>query len=184
VPKRLVGPLVGRRVRLRLLAAADLPQTLAWRNQEHIRRWFVHSDPLAWEQHQAWFQRYREREDDFLFVIEETDRLCRPVGQVGLYRIDWQARTAEYGRVLIGEPAAQGCGYAGEATALLLAFAFAEWDLTRVDLEVYAANERALHIYSRCGFESVALRDGLLQMQVTPERFAQSDSGRRTGLAA
>src|SRR5262249_23860431 len=105
-------------------------------------------------------------------------------GQVSLYRVDREARTAEYGRILIGEPAAQGGGYAGEATAVLLAFAFDEWELRTIELEVYADNERALRVYHRCGFESLELTDGLLRMRVTPERFARSKYGGRLRAAA
>lgn len=184
MPKPTVAPIAGPRVRLRPLAADDLPLTLAWRNQDEIRRWFVHSDRLTWEQHQSWFQRYVERDDDVLFLIEETHEIRRPIGQVGLYGIDWIARAAEYGRVMIGDALGQGKGYAGEATALLLAFAFREWRLASIKLEVYADNERALRVYHRCGFESLALKDGLLQMRVTPERFARSKSGNRLCPAA
>ena len=182
--KPTVAPIVGSRVQLRLLSAADLPLTLAWRNQDQIRRWFVHSDVLTWDQHHAWFQRYAERDDDFLFVIEDTVRLRRPVGQVGLYRLDWQVRTAEYGRIMIGDPAGQGSGCASEATALLLDFAFREWRLSRVDLDVYADNERALRVYLHCGFESVELKDGMFHMSVTPQGFARSKSGHRLRPAA
>lgn len=173
MPKPTVVSIPGPRTRLRPLAEADLPLTLAWRNQDAIRRWFVHSDLLTWEQHSAWFQRYLERDDDFLFVIEETAQLQRPIGQIGLYRIDWQAGCAEYGRIMIGEATAQGHGYAAEATAMLIDFAFRDWNLRTIELEVYADNERALRVYLRHGFESIALRDGLMRMRITPERFVR-----------
>lgn len=171
MPKPIVAPILGPRVRLRPLAEADLPLTLAWRNRDSIRRWFVHSETLTWEQHEAWFQRYRERDDDFVFVIEETAPLCRPIGQISLYRIDWRTRWAEYGRIMIGEPAAHGGGLAGQASVALLDFAFREWNLRTIELEVFADNERAIRVYLRCGFESFELKDGLLRMRVNPQRF-------------
>ena len=64
------------RIRLRLLEEQDLPQTLAWRNQDHIRRWFFSSERLTPEQHAGWFARYRQRDDDFVFIIEETGHPC------------------------------------------------------------------------------------------------------------
>ena len=54
MPKRIIAPLVNGRVRLRLLEEADLPMTLAWRNQDHIRKWFFHSDVITPEQHRRW----------------------------------------------------------------------------------------------------------------------------------
>src|SRR6187549_2663337 len=98
MPKRTITPLENGRVRLRLLEESDLPATLAWRNQDHIRKWFFHSDVIAPDQHRAWWDRYLQKDDDFVFVIEETESLKRPVGQVALYNIDWENGTAEYGR--------------------------------------------------------------------------------------
>src|SRR5262245_14531558 len=77
--KRHLAPIIGQHVRLRLLTEADLPMTLAWRNQAHIRKWFVHSDVIVWEQHQLWCTRYFARDNDFIFIIEETRQLRRPV---------------------------------------------------------------------------------------------------------
>jgi RimJ/RimL family protein N-acetyltransferase len=176
LPKRLIDPIQGPRLRLRPLEAADLPTTLGWRNQDHIRRWFVHSERLTWEQHRSWFFKYLERDDDYLFMVEETESLQKPVGQVGLYRIDWPGRRAEFGRLLIGEPDAQGCGLAREATSLLLAYAFTEWGLRTIELEVFADNRRALRLYHQCGFEPSSEGHGMVQMRVTAEQFSRSYS--------
>ena len=130
-----------------------MPRTLAWRNQEHIRRWFFDSEPLTLERHAAWFARYRERDDDFVFLIEAVGieaiggGLCavpkygtprrafptepRPIGQAALYRVDWDARRAEFGRLMIGEADAAGRGLAREATAAILNLAFGQLGLRR-----------------------------------------------------
>src|SRR5262249_15184568 len=115
--KRAMSIVAGQRVRLRLLTEADLPMTLAWRNQDHIRKWFLNSNLITPEEHRGWFSKYLARDDDFVFVIEEQQVLRKPVGQVSLYRIEWQLGRAEYGRLLIGEPDAAGRGLAREATA-------------------------------------------------------------------
>lgn len=150
--KRALGPIEAGRIRLRLLEEADLPLTLAWRNQDHIRRWFLHSDVISPEQHRAWWLQYRERDDDFVFVIEETQSLRRPVGQVSLYRIDWPSRSGEFGRLMIGDPEATGQGLAKEATARLLAEAATAWAVDRIRLEVRPDNLPAIAIYRQCGF--------------------------------
>jgi len=86
--KRSMPPLVNGRVRLRLLEESDLPLTLAWRNQDDTRRWFFSSASISSEQHRAWFDQYKNRDDDFVFVIEEIDTLKRAIGQVALYHVD------------------------------------------------------------------------------------------------
>jgi RimJ/RimL family protein N-acetyltransferase len=165
VAKRSLAPLAGDRVRLRLIEETDLARTLAWRNQDHIRRWFVHADVIGPEQHRQWFESYRERDDDFVFLIEETQALRKPVGQVSLYRIDWERRRAEYGRLLIGEEDARGRGLAREATEVLLGHAATAWTIREVELEVFADNAAAIAIYAACGFRVEDRRGRLLCMR-------------------
>ena len=162
--KRRIPPLVGERVSLRLLGEADLPSTLAWRNQDHIRRWFVHSDVITPEQHRRWFENYRERDDDFVFLIEETRDLRQPVGQVSLYRIDWAQHRAEYGRLMIGVPEAAGRGLAGEATRLLIDHAASALGIREIELEVFSDNAAAIAIYTACGFRPREHRGSLVHM--------------------
>jgi len=167
--KRAVEPLRGAQVRLRLLEAGDLPLTREWRNQDHIRRWFFHSDPIEAEQHEAWFRRYSEKDDDFVFVIEETRELRRPVGQVSIYDVDWAAGRAEYGRLMIGDPAAAGRGIAREATAVVLDWALGPLGLREVYLEVMADNAPALSIYRACGFGETGREGTAVRMSKTRE---------------
>ena len=150
--KRHIEPLQSARLRLRLLEEADLPMTLAWRNQDHIRRWFLHSDVISPAQHREWYAQYRERDDDFLFVIEETDALRRPIGQVGLYHIDWVKRRAEFGRLLIGDAGARRRGLAKEATSCLVDAALVSWQIDEVYLEVMPENSDAVAVYEAAGF--------------------------------
>lgn len=168
--KRDVAALEQDGVRLRLLEAADLKMTLAWRNQDHIRRWFFYADVISWPMHTSWYEQYKMRDDDFVFIIEETRTLQKPVGQVALYHIDWTAKRAEYGRLLIGAPEARGKGMARVATNLVLAQAFAHWGLAEVYLEVYAANTAALAVYEACGFGLESQTDDILTMLKRRER--------------
>lgn len=150
--KRAIAPLTNGPVRLRLLEERDLPATLAWRNQDHIRKWFFYSDVIAPEQHRLWWERYRDRDDDFVFVIEETETLRRPVGQVSIYNVDWERRRAEFGRLMIGDREASGNGLARLATERLVNEALGPWGLAEVYLEVLSNNAPALAIYRKCGF--------------------------------
>jgi RimJ/RimL family protein N-acetyltransferase len=164
MPKRDVEPIVNGRVRLRLLRESDLETTRAWRNQDHIRRWFFTSDVISEAQHLAWFEGYRLRDDDFVFVIEETDTIRGPVGQAALYHVDWKGKRAEFGRLMIGEPAANRLGLGRLATAALTRFALTAWELDEVYLDVLETNTRAIAIYERCGFVVSARAHGSLRM--------------------
>lgn len=165
--KRAIAPLVNGRIRLRLLEQRDLPLTLAWRNQDHIRQWFFHSEVITPEQHRAWFAQYRQRDDDFVFVIEEAETLRRPVGQVALYNIDWMARRGEFGRLMIGDPLARRLGLARLATMRLVEAAFETWELREIYLEVMRPNLPALALYEACGFARVPGEDPVVGMRRT-----------------
>jgi len=170
--KRPIAPLSRGSIRLRLLEEADLPTTLRWRNQDHIRKWFFFSEVITPEQHCAWYEKYRLRDDDFVFVIEETEMLRKPVGQVALYNIDWKARRSEFGRLMIGEPDAAGQGLARAATALLVDTGLAQWGLTEIYLDVYVENAAALAIYRACGFRVISEHEGVFTMS----KFAEGSS--------
>jgi diamine N-acetyltransferase len=164
MPKRDVEPIVSGRVRLRLLRESDLETTRAWRNQDHIRRWFFTSDVISEAQHHAWFEGYRQRDDDFVFIVEETETIRRPVGQAALYHVDWVSRRAEFGRLMIGEAAARGLGLGRLATAALTRFALTTWGLDEVYLDVLETNARAIAIYEQCGFVVSIRANGSLHM--------------------
>jgi len=164
VGKRTIESLEGKRVRLRLLEEGDLPLTLFWRNQPHIRKWFLDFQIITPQQHSAWFRLYQERDDDFTFVIEETRTYNRPVGQIAIYDIDWTRGRGQFGRLMIGDPEVVGCGLAHEAAALLVDACCQRLGLREVYLDVYNDNLPACAIYSRCGFSVIEQRGTILRM--------------------
>jgi diamine N-acetyltransferase len=164
--KRYIPPLYAGCIRLRLLEERDLPRTLAWRNRDHIRRWFFSNQQLTPEQHAAWFAGYQQRDDDFVFIIETTEGGLQPVGQAAIYNVDWAGRTAEFGRLMIGEADAAGRGLARAATAALVGLALDQLELRELHLEVIPSNLRAIRVYESCGFEVAAVSDKSLRMYV------------------
>jgi RimJ/RimL family protein N-acetyltransferase len=143
-------PLRAPRVALRLLAREDLAMTLAWRNRDDVRRWFLHSDVLTLAQHESWFETHQAGDDALMFIVEELATRA-PVGQVSIYNIDREVGEAEVGRFIAAQNAS-GKGFIREAIVALLEFAFGELNLSRVFLEVYADNERAIRLYESVGF--------------------------------
>jgi len=162
--KIALGPLEGERVSLRLLTESDLPLTMAWRNKPRCRIAFRYAHLLSPAGHLAWFRSYLDRDDDFVFVIEEKASR-RPVGQIALYRIDRKERTAELGRLMIGEDAALGRGFALEAIGLA-GRAARSLCLGRLTLEVKTGNEAALRLYLKAGFVELGRREGWSTMSL------------------
>jgi RimJ/RimL family protein N-acetyltransferase len=166
VTKRSLSPIENDHIILRLLERDDLPLTLAWRNQEHIRKWFLNTGVILEENHIAWFEHYEQLDHDFVFVILAKEFGNTPIGQVSLYNIDWNAKVAEFGRLLIGEPFAKGKGYAKEATRLLVEFGFHTLGLQEITLEVKEANKTAIAIYHTIGFIETSRKNDLLVMSI------------------
>ena len=91
------------------------------------------------------------------------------MGQISLYDIDWDAKTAEFGRLMIGEPRAKGRGIAKKATRLLLDHCFGVMKLKEITLEVKENNEAAIAIYQSTGFSETARGNGLIMMSIRVE---------------
>jgi RimJ/RimL family protein N-acetyltransferase len=157
-------PYVYGRIRLRLLADDDLPTTLAWRNRDGVREKFKNSDVVAFEQHHGWFVRYKEKSDDLVFIAELA-ATGNPIGQVAIYAIDSDARTAEIGR-FIASPQFAGQGLMKESIEVLMRFAARELLLVSVYLEVFESNERASMLYRKLGFEEHGRADGMIRMEL------------------
>jgi len=80
------------------------------------------------------------------------------IGNVKIDPISFRNRTAEYG-ILIGERTSWGKGYAYEASEKIFDFCFTNLNLRKITLGVVSANQSAVKLYERMGFE----KEGLLK---------------------
>ncbi|MEO8346090.1 MAG: GNAT family protein [Betaproteobacteria bacterium] len=158
-----IAPRVMDSVILRAMVEADLPHTLAWRNDDRSRPWFKDASILQWTDHVAWFRRRETAPFDRMYVAERKADGCI-VAQAAIYHIDLSRREAEVGRFLT-DPDLRGRGYFALALEQLLHIAHAEHDLARVHLEVLAGNARAIAIYHRAGFATTGREDDLVMME-------------------
>lgn len=131
------------------------------------------SRPLTPEEHRAWFDAYASLDNDFVFLFSDAHDLSRPVGQVSLYRIDWTRKTAEFGRLMIGDQHALHKGLAKAATRAMLNLAFDCFKLERIVLDVYESNYAALAIYRALGFVISSFRDALVRMELHADRYVR-----------
>jgi RimJ/RimL family protein N-acetyltransferase len=84
---------------------------------------------------------------DVRFGVEVDGQL---VGSVSLWNVDAHNRNGHLGIVLA--PEARGKGYGSAACRALLAYAFVDRGLHRIQLEVLATNEQAIRTYLAVGF--------------------------------
>lgn len=107
------------------------------------------------------------------------------LGQVDIMSIDWKRGLGLLG-IVIAKPSNLGKGIGREAISLLLHHGFGRMGLRKIELSVYAFNQRAIRCYQSCGFiqegslRGHALRDGVwhdsIQMGVFAQEFYDSPS--------
>jgi RimJ/RimL family protein N-acetyltransferase len=150
--------LVGDRVLLRPFTAPDVdamgpvladPEVLRLTGSVHSTAEIEAAVAVLDDRTREWYATREAQPDrlDLALVDRASDR-C--VGEVVLN--DWRPEDQTCGfRVLVG-PGGRDRGLGSEATRLVVAHAFAATDLHRIELEVFAFNPRAQHVYERTGF--------------------------------
>jgi diamine N-acetyltransferase len=166
----------GNEIGLRSLSEKDIEMVRLWRNQDHIRKWFVYSNIISVEEQQRWYENYLKKPDDLMFIIENNvdGEGLLPVGAVALYNIDLIKKNAEFGRLMIGESSAAGKGIALKATALICGYGFKELNLKSIHLDVFPNNEKAVNIYKKIGFKQEIYdteKSKLIKMTLSPASF-------------
>jgi RimJ/RimL family protein N-acetyltransferase len=157
----------GERIALVSLAKQHLPLLVAWRNDPAIHRGFFSRPAFTLASQTEWFAQYALDPTDFYLAITIKDG--PPIGTLAISKIDWQARTGEFGRFLIGDPLFRGHGYGREAAALAISFARCELGLRALSLAVRPGNAVAIGLYQALGFVAAStivrrLSDGREEM--------------------
>ena len=148
--------LQGEKVRLRPVEENDLPHFVGWLADREVTRWLAAmGDPPTLDDEYEWYERRRSDPDSVMWSIETVEG--RLAGNVEL-RLSAQPRRAEIG-IAIHDKTLWGQGLGTDAVRLVLAYAFEELELNRVELTTDEANERAIRCYEKCGF----VREGLLR---------------------
>jgi RimJ/RimL family protein N-acetyltransferase len=141
------------RVRLAALTDADLPLITRWHDDVEFARNYDSrpARPRTEAELREWLQEQQKSSTAFVFAVRlrENDEL---IGVVEIEGIQWTHRTA-WLAIAVGPATHRGRGYGYESLRLALRFAFHELNLYRVQLSVFAYNERAIRLYERLGFQ-------------------------------
>ncbi len=148
-----IRPIIrGQQVYLRTPERADVPLFVAWFNDADVLRHLEMRAPMSVAMEEAWFERMlaAEGKTEYHFVI------ClladgRSTGTAGLHDIQERTGKAEFG-IAIGEADEWGKGYGGDALNAICDFGFGELRLERIELRVYAENQRGRRAYLKAGF--------------------------------
>lgn len=127
-----------------------LPLPLRWMNDKEVTKFLRTEHPLYEMNEEQWLETFaKNRLTDNVFMIATGKN--KPIGVVGLHRIDGVSRHATLG-IAIGEKTYWGKRHGTEAMMLILHHGFVHLNLRKIELDVHAFNERATRCYIRCGF--------------------------------
>ena len=142
----------GEHIFLRPAERDDLPLFVEWLNDAEVARHLTVRAPLSQAAEEGWFDsmQHRQGKTDYHFVI------CliaagKPIGTAGLHEIHWEDGNAEFG-IAIGDKEEWNQGYGTDALRAICDFGFDELRLQRIELLVYAGNQRARRSYEKAGF--------------------------------
>lgn len=107
--------------------------------------------PVDWMSYNTWLTDLTSNSSHVLFAIRRVSQ-TRIIGFVMFKNIQPIHRWAELG-VRIGSDADRGKGYGRDAIKLALKYAWNHLNLNRVQLSVFANNNRAILAYKAAGFE-------------------------------
>ncbi|GLI05476.1 aminoglycoside N(6')-acetyltransferase [Paenibacillus tyrfis] len=144
--------LEGKHIYLRPIEMDDLDDYYAYLSDPTTSRFTGTQKVFSRQTAANWIENISKPDSsrvDLMIVSQATDRL---VGEVVLNDIDPVNRSANI-RIAIAGQANQGKGYGTEAMLLMLHHAFGTLNLHRVELSVYAFNDRAIHVYEKLGFK-------------------------------
>lgn len=138
--------------KLRKLEEKDLMQVLQWRNHDEIRKWMVNTSKIAYEDHQAWFERNKNRTDRFFYIFEYNEQ---PQGYISFQSID-NSSAYEWG-FYIKPKAEKGMGnLLGQAA---IKCAFNVLGVEKIFGQVLDFNEKSIYFHQKLGFQ----QEGLLR---------------------
>ena len=150
----------GKKVRLRSLELSDLDTVMEyWNASLELREYIGYVLPHSREEEEAWIRsswEHRKKGTMYNFAIADlaTDEF---LGACSLGSISQANRSAILG-ISVHAEKNWGKGYGTDAMKVLLNFGFNYLNLNRIELDVYAYNPRAIHIYEKLGFKRAGRR--------------------------
>ncbi|MFI6566111.1 GNAT family N-acetyltransferase [Streptomyces sp. NPDC050534] len=152
----------GKLVRLRALRPEDAEHHVRWRNDPEVVRWAAAGDPMfgpvTAEAVRLGFDtmlRLSPRESAVFTVEDLTGGTV--IGMADYRDLDPHAGVATLG-ITIGERELWGGGYGSDAVRLLAGHLFGAYGLSRLELDTWSGNERAVRAFARLGFREEGRR--------------------------
>lgn len=142
-------------VTLRPLGGNDIELLRNWRNDKSQTSFLRNIGEISQDMQKAWYEDYLNDNSQIIFAIEENTELHRMVGSVALYNINRENKTAEIGKIQIGDPAAHGKGIGRKALVMAMRIGFLYLSLAKIVGSVHQKNVQAHTNDMKVGFQIV-----------------------------
>ena len=145
------SPFEGDLIRLRAREPEDEPLLYTWFNDPNVTEHLTIRYPLSHVQEAQFIERVSESSYSRASFGVETLAEGLLIGGVDLGSTSPENRSAVLG-IAIGDKAFWDGGYGTDTMRTICRFGFETMNFHRIELEVYAANNRAQHVYEKIGF--------------------------------
>ena len=142
----------GTLVRLRAYRKDDIPLAQELFNDSEMKTNLAPGIPYPFtlEDEEKWFATNSASHDIYSFAVETLENGIF-LGGCGVNAIDWKNSRVTIGIAIVNKEYL-GKGYGTDALRVLIRFIFNEMNIHKINLYVYAFNERAIKSYKKCGF--------------------------------
>ena len=129
----------------------DEPLFHAWINDPDVTEHLSNLYPFSHVAEREWLEKNMTVDYNHAGFAVETLAESRLIGSIGLIEVVPESRNATLG-IMIGDKTCWDSGYGTDAMRVLCRFGFDYMNLHRIELQVIAGNDRALHVYEKVGF--------------------------------
>ena len=160
-------------MRLRMIDISDIEELREWKNANK-NSFFLRED-ITPEQQGVWYANFRDREDDFMFVVEQrvSGDDWQKVGCMGFRLLPDEGCVDGYN--IIRSRRIDGASFSmSDAFLTMLAYADAEYPDQPIRVKVLSGNPAA-RWYERNGFATINERDGYKLMEVDKQRLEDAN---------
>ena len=144
------------RLCLRAVEAKDAPLLAACNNDPDVRQTFCTHTPTNLLQQEKQIESLYSAGSDYIPFVIQVKETGVAVGVTALHRVDLVSGAAVFS-ICLCDTESWGQGYAREALNGMLGYAFDVLNLHRVQLPVWAGNEKAFKAYKAAGFKEEGL---------------------------
>lgn len=139
-----------KRIILKPLEAEDIEDLRNLRNRN--KQFFATQTEITKEGQEKWYQSYLQKDNDIMFKVVLGKKPEQFIGAVAVYDIDWEAKTCEFGRIVIDKEKTDEKGIGTQTVEGICQFAFSGLKMKKIKAEVLKENARAIAVYKKVGF--------------------------------